>query len=53
MDGKWDGHGTITYSDGSVYEGEFVDGEKNGDGVYTKKDGTVVNEKWDHGTKLE
>ncbi len=53
VDGQWDGHGTITYSDGSVYEGEFVDGEKNGDGVYTKKDGTVVNEKWDHGTKLE
>ena len=29
------------YDDGSVYEGEFVDGKRNGKGKYTYADGTV------------
>jgi len=38
-DGKRNGHGVVTWADGSRYEGEFCDGTQNGRGVFTWADG--------------
>lgn len=40
IDGKPNGNGIATYSNGSRYEGEFIDGLRNGKGIYYKNDGT-------------
>ena len=32
---KWNGKGTITWSNGDKYEGDWIDGNRTGNGVYT------------------
>ena len=39
-DGKEDGRGTETWTDGEKYEGEWKDGMKDGIGIISKPDGT-------------
>ena len=41
--GKFDGKGSFTFSDGRRYEGQFKNGEKHGKGTFTFPDG----EMWD------
>ena len=41
-DGIWknnlkNGHGKMTYTDGKVYEGHFVDNKREGEGVFVKQ----------------
>jgi len=36
----------MTYSDGSIYEGEFLLGKKHGKGTMTYPDGKVKKGKW-------
>ncbi|MFN8297304.1 MAG: protein kinase [Chitinophagales bacterium] len=43
IDGKPNGKGIATYSNGNRYEGEFFDGLRNGKGVYYMNDGTKLN----------
>jgi len=38
-DGKRNGQGTITWSDGNKYEGEWKDGEYHGQGTFSFDDG--------------
>jgi len=38
-DGKLNGYGTLTYSDGENYKGGYKDGEFNGQGTYTYANG--------------
>jgi hypothetical protein len=39
-DGKWNGQGTFTTSNGSKYEGELKNGERHGQGTHTYPDGS-------------
>ena len=39
MNGKMEGHGTLMYSAGAKYVGEFVDGNMEGPGKLTWPDG--------------
>lgn len=42
--GVWDGHrgtGTIVYTDGSSYEGEFLKDRKDGEGTYKLPSGNT------------
>ena len=48
-DGKIHGHGSLTLSGGSRYEGEWRDGKQHGHGVYTKSDGTRYEGEWRDG----
>ena len=34
MGGKFHGKGRLTYTDGAVYEGDFIDGKRTGKGVF-------------------
>mmetsp|Transcript_33800 Transcript_33800/g.84821 ORF Transcript_33800/g.84821 Transcript_33800/m.84821 type:complete len:607 (-) Transcript_33800:429-2249(-) len=43
-DGKKHGHGTMTFCDGSVYEGEWADGRREGFGVLELANGETVYE---------
>ena len=44
-----DGSGTITYADGSKYEGEFQNGWRNGQGIeYYKNGNPKYNGKWEN-----
>ena len=43
-DGKYDGQGTYTWSDGRKYVGEWLDGKQNGHGTVTSPDGKYVGE---------
>ena len=38
-DGKKNGQGTLTYTDGRMYEGEWKNGKQNGQGTETFPDG--------------
>lgn len=40
VNGKMNGHGVITSSDGIRYDGDFSDGQMNGHGVFAWPDGT-------------
>lgn len=40
-DGKLDGHGKMTWTNGNIYEGEWKDSAYNGQGKLTYPDGTV------------
>ncbi len=39
-DGRWNGQGTFTTSNGSKYEGEWKNGERHGQGTHTYPDGS-------------
>ena len=39
-DGKKNGQGVLTYSNGSKYVGEFQDGKKHGQGIITSPEGS-------------
>lgn len=41
----------MTYSDGRVYEGSWVNDERNGRGKMTYSDGSVYNGYWSDGQK--
>ena len=41
--------GSFTYDDGSIYEGEFVDGKVHGQGTYTWSDGTMYEGTFESG----
>ena len=43
---KKDGKGTIEYTDGSVFKGEWLNDMKDGYGESIKKDGTVIKQEW-------
>ena len=45
--------GKLTYTNGNILEGEWVNGEKNGIHTMTHPDGTVIYEHWDNGTLIE
>jgi hypothetical protein len=46
--GMIDGKGSIKYSSGDLYEGQFQLCEKHGFGKYTYADGTIYQGQWDH-----
>lgn len=48
-DGKPDGQGTMEYTDGRVYEGEWKDGVQNGKGRLTGTDGNYYDGEWKDG----
>ena len=48
-DGKPNGQGTLTLSDGTKYVGEFKDGNQNGQGTYTWSDGRKYVGEWKDG----
>lgn len=47
--GAW--RGQRTYPDGSVYDGEFLDGQRHGHGIYKWPDGTVYEGGFVHGQR--
>jgi len=51
-DGKRNGQGTITWSDGKNYVGEFKDGKFNGHGKLTWSDGKKYVGEWKNGRTL-
>ena len=50
-DGKRNGQGTVTWSDGKNYIGEFKDGKFNGHGKLTWSDGKKYVGEWKNGTR--
>lgn len=48
-----EGHGIMTFANGSKYEGEFKDGAYNGEGRITQDDGTVIEGIWENGKLKE
>ena len=50
-DGKRNGQGTITWSDGKNYVGEFKDGKFNGHGKITWSDGKNYVGEWKNGKR--
>ena len=40
------GQGTLTYPDGTVYQGEFEDGEKHGKGTIVFPNKTKLTGEW-------
>jgi hypothetical protein len=50
-DGKRNGQGTITWSDGKNYVGEFKDGKFNGHGKLTWSDGKKYVGEWKNGRR--
>ena len=48
-DGKRNGQGTVTWSDGKNYVGEFKDGKFNGQGTFTWADGEQYVGDWKEG----
>ena len=46
---KKNGQGTVTYSDGCIYVGEYKDGERHGQGTLTLPDGTKYVGEWKDG----
>ena len=49
--GKRNGQGTTTYSNGNKYEGEWKDGEKHGQGTFTFSWGDKYVGKWKNGER--
>lgn len=43
---RFHGHGVYTYTNGSVYEGQWVDGRKQGQGKQMQPDGSVYTGEW-------
>ena len=50
-DGKRNGQGTVTWSDGKNYVGEFKDGKFNGHGKLTWSDGKKYVGEWKNGRR--
>ena len=46
-DGRYEGEGKLTWSDGTVYEGMFSDGQRGGQGRYQDVSGGWYNGAWD------
>ena len=46
------GIGTFTFSNGSVYSGDFVNGVSHGEGVFTFPDGAVYEGEFKNGKKM-
>ena len=54
QEGVWvtavlNGPGKVTYPDGSVYEGGFVDGQRQGQGMMRLADGSAYEGAWEEG----
>ena len=47
--GKPNGTGTLTYSDGKKYMGEWKNGEPNGLGIFSSPDGGKYEGEWENG----
>ena len=45
--GKFDGKGSFTFSDGRRYEGQFKNGEKHGKGTFIFPDGRKYVGEWE------
>lgn len=43
---RFHGHGVYTYTNGSVYEGQWVDGRKQGQGKQMQPDGSIYTGEW-------
>jgi len=43
------GNGTLRWSDGKKYEGEFRNDKREGHGVFTWRDGRVYDGQWKDG----
>lgn len=50
---KLNGLQTVTYSDGTVYSGNVVNGVRSGHGTYTWADGTIYTGEWVNGEPSE
>ena len=48
-DGKPNGQGAMTWSDGTTYSGEWKDSMCNGQGTYTNADGSTYTGEWKDG----
>jgi hypothetical protein len=46
LDGRYDGHGVMTWANGDHYDGGFKDGSKHGHGVYTWASGFHYEGDW-------
>lgn len=51
MNGKKHGHGIQYFSDGSQYEGNFINGTYNGNGTYYWADGQVYTGQYQNDTR--
>ena len=49
---KLEGNGKITFSDGSIYEGEWKNGQMSGQGKLNSKDGKVYEGSFVDGEKM-
>jgi hypothetical protein len=49
LNGKPNGTGTLTYSDGKKYMGEWKNGEPNGLGIFSSPDGGKYEGEWENG----
>ena len=50
--GRPHGKGTLTYSDGNVYSGEFEEGIPHGVGVFTWAEGGSFEGEWERGAEV-
>jgi hypothetical protein len=46
LDGRYNGHGVMTWANGDHYDGGFKDGSKHGHGVYTWASGFHYEGDW-------
>ena len=51
LNGKFDGQGTFTWSDGDKYVGEYKDGKRHGQGTFTWSDGDKYVGEWKDGER--
>ena len=52
MNGKREGQGTYTFSDGKKYTGSFKNGKMHGPGILTSSSGNTYEGKWKNGKYL-
>jgi len=46
--GNKSGPGKISYKDGSVYEGNYIEGLKHGQGIQRSSDGSIYEGFWEN-----